>query len=93
MRTTIETLEKKLTVYQDALAELEKEHGKYVPPKYNNKVKGENMDKFSPAFWFIYVFMAVFLGFLAWEIIKMIIAVMTGKYIKEDRKKKGIKKK
>jgi hypothetical protein len=51
------------------------------------------MDDFSPAFWFVYVFMAIFLGFLAWEIIKMIIAVITGKYIKEDRKRKGIKKK
>ena len=51
------------------------------------------MDDFSPAFWFVYVFMGIFLGFLAWEIIKMIIALMTGKYLKEDRKKKGIKKK
>lgn len=51
------------------------------------------MDKFSPAFWLVYVIMAVFLGFLAWEIIKMIVAVITVKYIKEDRKKKGIKKK
>jgi hypothetical protein len=51
------------------------------------------MDNFNPAFWFIYLLMAIFLGFLAWEIIKMIIAVMTGKYIKGDRKKKGIKKK
>jgi hypothetical protein len=51
------------------------------------------MDNFHPVFWFVYVFMAVFLGFLAWEIIKMIIAVITGKYIKEDRKGKGIKKK
>jgi len=39
MRLTFETLEKKLRVYQDALAELEIEHGKYVPLKYNNKVK------------------------------------------------------
>jgi hypothetical protein len=93
MRLTIETLEKKLIVYQDALAELEKEHGKYVLPNYNNMVKGENMDNFNPAFWLVYGIMAVFLGFLAWEIIKMIIAVMTGKYIKEDRKKKGIIKK
>jgi hypothetical protein len=51
------------------------------------------MDNFNPAFWAVYVFMAVFLGFLAWEIIKMIVAVITGKYINEDRKKKGIKKK
>jgi hypothetical protein len=51
------------------------------------------MDEFNPAFWLVYVFMALFLGFLAWEIIKMIIAVVTGKYIKEDRMKKGIKKK
>lgn len=29
----------KLKVLQDALAELEKEHGKYVPLKCNNKVK------------------------------------------------------
>jgi hypothetical protein len=49
------------------------------------------MDNFSPVFWLVYVFMAVFLGFLAWEIIKMIVAVITGKYLKEDREKKGIK--
>lgn len=51
------------------------------------------MDEFRPVFWIVYVFMALFLGFLAWEIIKMIIAVVTGKYIKEDRKKKGFKNK
>ena len=50
------------------------------------------MDDFNPAFWIVYVFMAVFLGFMAWEIIKMIIAVITGKYLKESRKKKGTKK-
>lgn len=50
------------------------------------------MDKFSPAFWLVYVIMAVFLGFLAWEIIKMIVAVITVKYIKEDRKKKVLKR-
>ncbi len=48
------------------------------------------MDDFKPVFWFVYVFMAVFLGFLAWEIIKMIIAVITGKYLRENRKRKGI---
>jgi hypothetical protein len=48
------------------------------------------MDGFSPVYWSVYVIMAVFLGFFAWEIIKMIFAVITGKYIKEDRKKKGI---
>ena len=88
-----QTLEKKLTVYQDALAELEKGDGKCVLPKYNKMVKSENMDNFNPAFWLVYGIMAIFLGFLAWEIIKMIIAVMTGKYIKEDRKKKGVKEK
>ena len=56
-------------------------------------IKGENIDNFNPAFWLVYGIMAIFLGFLAWEIIKMIIAVMTGKYIKEDMKKKGAKKK
>ena len=50
------------------------------------------MDDIKPAFWALYVFMAIFLGFLAWQIIKMIIAVITGKYIKEDRKKGGTKK-
>jgi hypothetical protein len=48
------------------------------------------MDGFHPVYWLVYVFMAVFLGFLVWEIIKMIVAVITGKYIKEDRKRKGI---
>ena len=48
------------------------------------------MDEFRPVFYIVYVFMAVFLGFLGWEIIKMIIAVITGKYLKEDRKRKGI---
>jgi len=48
------------------------------------------MDDFNPAFWSVYVFMAIFLGVLAWEIIKMIIAVITGKYIKDYRKNKGI---
>jgi hypothetical protein len=47
------------------------------------------MDNFNPVFWSVYVFMAFFLGFLAWEIIKMVIAVITGKFIKEDRKKKA----
>lgn len=48
------------------------------------------MDDFSPVYWVVYAVMAVFLGFLAWEIIKMIIAVITGKYLREDRKRKGI---
>jgi hypothetical protein len=51
------------------------------------------MDEFKPVFWIVYVFMALFLGFLAWEIIKMLIAVVTGKYLKDNRNKKDIKKK
>jgi hypothetical protein len=47
------------------------------------------MDNFSPVYWVVYVFMVIFLGFLAWEIIKMIIAVITGKYIKEHKSKRG----
>jgi hypothetical protein len=49
------------------------------------------MNDFNPVYWLVYLLMAVFLGFLAWEIIKMVVAVITGKYIKEDRAKKGIK--
>jgi len=51
------------------------------------------MDDFSPVFWIVYVFMGLFLLFLVWEIIKMIIYVITGKYTKGPRKKKGITKK
>jgi hypothetical protein len=46
------------------------------------------MDDFSPAYWIVYVFMAIFLAFLVVEIIKMIIYVITGKYIKDTRKRK-----
>ena len=49
------------------------------------------MDDFNQAYWIVYLFMALLLGFLAWEIVKMIIAVITGKFIKESRKQKGIK--
>jgi hypothetical protein len=45
------------------------------------------MDDFSPVYWIVYVFMAVFLGFMVWEIIKMIISVITGRYHKESKKK------
>jgi hypothetical protein len=45
------------------------------------------MDDFSPVYWIVYVFMAVFLGFMVWEIIKMIISVITGRYRKESKKK------
>jgi hypothetical protein len=48
------------------------------------------MDKFIPVYWFVYLVMFVFLGFFAWEIIKMLYAVITGKYIKDDRKRKGV---
>ncbi len=76
-------------VYRDVLAELKIELVKYLPAKTNSTVKQYNMDNFNPVFWSVYVFMALFLGFLAWEIIKMVIAVITGKFIKEDRKKKA----
>lgn len=48
------------------------------------------MDGFKPVCWLVYIIMAVFLGFFAWEIVKMIVSVITGKYIKDDRKRKGI---
>ena len=51
------------------------------------------MDDFSPVYWIVYVFMGFFLVFLAWEIIKMIIFVITGKYTKGLRKRKGVTKK
>ena len=57
---------------------------------YNLKGKEYVMDNFNPVYWLVYVVMIVFLGFFAWEIIKMLFAVITGKYIKEDRKRKGI---
>jgi len=50
------------------------------------------MDDFNPAFWSVYAFMAIFIVILAWEVTKMIIAVISGKYVRDYRKRKGIKK-
>jgi hypothetical protein len=51
------------------------------------------MDFFHPVFWIVYIVMLLFLGFFAWEIIKMLIGVFTGKFIKEERKRREEKRK